>query len=231
MFNYKEKTYAVLEFTTIDGFFSSIELKEGKTEVRLGFPTVIEVAAVKISGGKIIGHYSTFIGIDGCNPNDIRLDSDSPELYGITAEHLIGVPSLYDVCDNLLNNVNGCTLITRFPEKDSRNPLHIVKRYMEPAGYVYNNPVVSINNIITAIMIKKILVADRAELSGTDAYCLALSLENKDCYNDLVAQYLDCDAESGRQDCLSRALIMARLFIALSKQPTKLQPVDSEAPF
>lgn len=226
MYNFKDKTYAVLEFTTIDGYFSNIAMKKEKIELRLNFPAIIEMTAVKIKDGNITEHFSTFVGIDGCNPNDIRLDSESPELYGITAEHLICAPSLTVAAERLFEFTGGCTLITKFAKKDSRNPLHIVKKYMEPEGYVFNNPVVSLNNIIAAIKI-----SENVGVSGADAYRLALSLEDKESYNDLVAKHLNCDAEIGRQDSLSRALIMAKLFIELTKKSNELIPIDNEVAF
>ena len=90
MFDLKEKTYVVLEFVTIDGYYTNIETKKDRQQVHLNFPTIIEMAAVKINKGKIVEHYSTFVGIDGCNASDLKFEEESPELDGITAEHLIG---------------------------------------------------------------------------------------------------------------------------------------------
>lgn len=223
MFDLKEKTYVVLEFVTIDGYYTNIETKKDRQQVHLNFPTIIEMAAVKINKGKIVEHYSTFVGIDGCNASDLKFEEESPELDGITAEHLIGAPSFYDAAERLFKFTKDCTLITKYSKNDSRNPLHLIKRYTEPAGYIFNNLVLSINNIITAIKIN--------ENAENGAYNLALSLEDKDGYADIVAQYLDVDAESGRQDSLSRALLTARLFIALSNEIPKLKPIDEVAPF
>ena len=47
----------------------------------------------------------------------------------------------------------------------------------------------------------------------------------------MVADYLDLDIDNIRQDSLSRALIMARLFIELTKDKNKLQPIDEDTPF
>lgn len=231
MFDLKDKTYAVLEFVVTDGYFSNIKTKKNKFTVHLNFPAIIEMAAVKIKEGKIVDHYSTFVGIDGCDEYDTRLEDDSPELCGITAEHLIGAPSFFDAIDRLFSFTRKCTLITKFSANDSRNPLHIVKKYMEPVGYVFNNPVLSVNNIITAIKIKEGIADGKNELAEADAYQLALSLEDKESYADLVAHYLDCDVDRGRQDSLSRALITARLFIALTSGAKSLEPIDEDIPF
>lgn len=231
MFNLKEKSYVVLEFVTVDGYYTDIETKNDKQEVHLSFPAIIEIAAVKINGGKIVEHYSTFVGIDGYDAHDLKFEEESPELDGITAEHLIGAPSFYNVGVRLFEFIMGCTLITKYSKNDSRNPLHIVKKYMEPAGYVFNNPVISLNNIITAVKIMDGLDEYGDEATGLDCYKLALELENKESYDDMVAGYLDIDPDSARQDSLSRALIMARLFIELTKDKNKLQPIDKEIPF
>ena len=218
MFDLKERSYVILEFVTVDGYYTDIETKKDKQEVYLSFPTIIEMAAVKIKGGKIVEHYATFIGIDGCDVYNLKFDEDSPVFNGISTEHLIGAPSLYDVGIRLFEFTIGCTLITKYSQNDSRNPLHIVKGYIEPAGYIFNNPVISLNNIFTAIQIKDNLNECNNEQSGVDCYKLALSLENK-------------DPDKVRQDSLSRALIMARLFIELTKDKNKLQPIDEEFPF
>lgn len=231
MYDLKNKTYVVLEFVTIDGYLTGIETVKDKFDVHLNYPTIIELAAVKIEDGKIIGSYSTFIGIDGCDPHNCTFDSESPELNGITAEHLIGAPSLYDAAERLFDFASGCTIITRFSEKDSRNPFHIIKNYVEPVGYAFNNPIISVNSIITAIKISDEIEEAKAECTKIDAYRLSLSLEYKEGYADLVAHYLDCDAESGRQDSLSRALLIARLFIALLRADNQLKPIDENDPF
>lgn len=230
MINFKDKTYVVLEFVTIDGYFSSMQTKKDKFEVHLSYPAVIEVAAVKIKDGKIIEHYSTFVGIDGCDCHDLKLE-DSPEFNGITAEHLIGAPSFFAVSDYLFNYIRGCTVITKFSANDSRNPFNLLKNYMESAAYVFNNPVISVNNIITAVKIKESISECNDEQTGLNCYNLALDLENKESYADMVSHYLDVDIDNIRQDSLSRALIMARLFIELTKDKSQLQPIDEEIPF
>lgn len=223
MFDLKEKPYAVLEFVTIDGYYTDIETKKDRQQVHLNFSTIIEMAAVKIKNGEIKEYFSTFVGIDGCDIHDLKFEEESQELNGITAEHLIGAPSFYDASERLFTFTRGCTLITKYSKNDSRNPLHIINRYMGSAGYIFNNPVISVNNIITAIKIEY-----NAE---NDAYNIALSLEDKEGFNDLVAHYLDADAESGRQDSLSRALLTARLIIALLRADNRLNPIDEEATF
>ena len=231
MYNFKDKTYVVLEFVTIDGYFSAMQTKKHKFEVHLSYPAVIEVAAAKIKDGKIIEHYSTFVGIDGCDAHDLKLEEESPELDGITAEHLIGAPSFFDVADHLFNFIKGCTVITKFSGNDPRNPFNLLKNYMESTGYIFNNPVISLNNIITAVKLKDRLSENNEKPSGLDCYNLALGLENKENYDDMVVDYLDIDIDCARQDSLSRALIMARLFIELTKDKNQLQAVDEEAPF
>lgn len=227
MFDLKEKTYAVLEFVTIDCYYTAIETKNYKQEIHLNFPAIIEIAAVKIKDGKIIEHFSSFVGIDGFDERDLEFEDDSPELDGITAEHLIGAPSIYNVAKRLFEFTRDCTLITKYSEKDFRNPFNIVQMYMKPEGYVFNNPTISVNNIISAIKIREAIEAG----IGTDEYALARFLEDKDSFNDLIAHYLDVDAESGRKDSLSRALITARLLIALTDGTKKLNPIDEPSPF
>lgn len=230
MYNFKDKTYVVLEFVTIDGYSSSIQTKRHKLEVHLSYPAIIEVAAVKTKDGKIIEHYSTFVGIDGCDARGLKLEEESPELDGITAEHLIGAPSLFDVADRLFKFIRGCTVITKFSDNDSRNPFNLLKNYMDSTGYIFNNPVISLNNIITAVKLKSLIECNDNN-TALDCYNFALELENKENYDDMVVDYLDIDIESIRQDSLSRALIMARLFLELTKDKTQLQPVDEESPF
>lgn len=231
MFALKEKVYVVLEFVTVDGYFTDIETKKDKQEVNLSFPAIIEMAAVKIKSGEIVEHYSTFVGIDGCNAHDLKFDEDSPELDGISAEHLIGAPSFYDADVRLFEFIMGCTLITKYSKNDSRNPINLLINYMKGTAYVFNNPVVSLNNIITAVKVKDCLQECSDEATGLDCYKIALELENKESYDDMVAGYLDIDPDSARHDSLSRALIMARLFIELIKDKNKLQPIDEEVPF
>ena len=231
MYNFKDKTYVILEFVTIDGYLSSMQTKRNKLEVHLSYPAIIEIAAVKIKDGKIIEHYSTFVGIDGCDAHDLKLEEESPELDGITAEHLIGAPSLFDAADRLFKFIRGCTVITKFSGNDSRNPFNLLKNYMESSGYIFNNPVISLNNIITSVKLKDSLSENDEKPSGLDCYNFALELENKENYDDMVADYLDIDIDNTRQDSLSCALIMARLFIELTKDKNQLQSVDEEIPF
>ncbi len=105
MYDLKDRTYAVLEVVTI-GYYNYIETKKNKFQVRLNFPTIIEMAAVKIKNGKIVGNYSTFVNIDGCDEYDLKFDND-PEFDGITAEHLIGTPSLNAALNDLFNFTEG----------------------------------------------------------------------------------------------------------------------------
>lgn len=231
MFDFKDETYVVLEFVTIDGYWGGMQTKKNNFEVQSSYPIVIEVGAVKIRGEKIVEHYSTFVGIDGCDEHDLKLDEDSPEFNGITAEHLIGAPSFFDVANYLFEYIRGCTVITKYSKNDSRNPINLLKNYMKNIGYVFNNPVISLNNIITAVKVKDCLDECSNEATRLDCYKIALELENKESYDDMVAGYLDIDPDSARQDSLSRALIMARLFIELTKDKNKLQPIDEEIPF
>ena len=230
MFDFKKRSYVFLEFVTVDGYYTGIKTKKDKFGVHLTYPTVIEIGAVKIRDGEIIGHYSTFVGIDGCDEHDLKLDEGSSEFNGITAEHLIGAPSFFDAANYLFEYIMGCTVITKYSKNDSRNPINLLKSYMKNIGYVFNNPVISMNNIIAAVKMNGSL-AECIDESGIDCYKLALELENKESYTDMVAGYLDIDLDSTRQDSLSRALIMARLFIKLTKNKNELQPIDEDIPF
>lgn len=231
MLDFKDKTYVVLEFVTIDGYFCGMQNKRHKAEVHLSYPAVIEVAAVKIKDGRIIEHFSTFVGIDGCDNLDLKFEEDGPMFDGITAEHLIGAPSFFDVAERLFGHIRGSTVITRRSANDSSNPFNLLKNYMESAGYVFNNPVISLNNILAAVELKAALSECKDGVTGLNCYEFALGLESKGRFADTVAQHLDLDIESVRQDSLTRALIMARLFIELTKDKTRLQPIDAEDPF
>ncbi len=97
MYDLKDRTYAVLEVGTI-GYYNYIKTKKNKFQVRLNFPTIIEMAAVKIKNGKIVGNYSTFVNIDGCDEYDLKFDND-PEFDGNGRYYLA---CNYEKYDNLV---------------------------------------------------------------------------------------------------------------------------------
>lgn len=237
MYNFYKQTFVVLEFATIGEFTDNVK----KVDVRLQREAIAEVAAVKISKGKIEKHYQAFVAIDGYDAHNIEFGDGNFGSYNLSAEHLIGAPSLKDVSNGFREFIGDSILIVNSVSPNVYNPFIIFKDTAQSLGYCFNNPVISLNNVLTAARLQKAVKESGVNFENASTLQIAQMLSyNKPTWTEIFADYDiyfnpdgDGDYNKGRNDPLSRALAFARLFIALVDfgTATVLEPIDEPSPF
>lgn len=211
--------FVVVDILSTD-FMFEVKRKSDGREVKFSDEALVEIAAVKIENGRIVGHFSTFIDIDGLDLDDICGDWE-PDHFGITPDHLKGAPDLESVDQKLRRFAMGCIIIP-----DTINSQEGWRKFTKKAlacGYCFNNVCVNMSDIILA---KR--VTEAVEGSGKNFNELALlemanyvkSTKNiaeiMADYNVFYPPYDTTDRMVVRNDCLSRAIAFARLFIAMA---------------
>ena len=236
MYDLKNQTFVVLGFATIE------DLYDGKHtgSISLQRPAIVEVTAVKISNGKIEGHYHSFVSIDGYDAENIEFGEGNYSSYNLNAEHLIGAPSFKEVIDRVRSYVGDSILLVESLYSVTQNPFTVFKDYAQSCGYAFNNPVITLNNILTAARLQSAIEESKVKFENAGTLQIAQMLACKKMnWADLFADYdiffnpYSEDFDKGRHDPLSWALAFARLFITLVewKNDTALQPIDEEAQF
>lgn len=99
----------MLEFTVID----RVKDKRTRKEINENKPIVLEVAAIKISSFKINEYYHTFVGVDGCDVDDIDFDDAT---FSIMPEYFIGAPSFKEVIEKLYAFIGNATIVI-YPDR------------------------------------------------------------------------------------------------------------------
>lgn len=223
MYNSKKNSYVMVEFTVLD--WVSSDLLDNKIKERLNFtcPPIVEIAAVKIQNGKICEHYTNFIGLDGLNAENLSDDGDCMSHFGITPAHLIGAPSLKNAVEKFYNFTQDCIILVRHKTASYNTPFDIFQMYAKSFGYIFNNPVFGMTNIVQAAKIKEMFEDKEQNIDYTDILCIAKNLGHAHFWTDTFADYdifFNPDSkesfDKGRNDPLSWAIAFARLFIAIT---------------
>lgn len=223
MHNLKKNIYVVVEFTVLDPLLG--DLYDSKIKERLNFTCspIVEIAAVKIQNGKICEHYTNFIGLDGLNAENLSDDAECMSRYGITTAHLIGAPSLKDAVEKFFHFSENCIILVRHKTASYNTPFDIFQMYAKSFGYIFNNPVFGMTNIVQAAKIKEMFEDKEQNIDYTDILCIAKNLGHAHFWTDTFADYdifFNPDSkesfDKGRDDPLSWAIAFARLFIAIN---------------
>ena len=138
--------FVVVDILSTD-FMFEVKRKSDGREVKFSDEALVEIAAVKIENGRIVGHFSTFIDIDGLDLDDICGDWE-PDHFGITPDHLKGAPDLESVDQKLRRFAMGCIIIP-----DTINSQEGWRKFTKKAlacGYCFNNVCVNMSDIILA---------------------------------------------------------------------------------
>lgn len=194
MYDLNKQKFAVLTFATVSQLRDTVN----GVDINLRRDAIVEVAAVKVEKGVIQGHFHSYVAIDGYNAHDIEFDCGNYGAYGVRAEHLIGAPSLQDVMSRLQDYIGDSTLLVHSASSNAHNPFAIFKGSAKSYGYNFDNPTVEFKSFVTA--------------NGKEA--LVEALADNGIYFDPENDDMSL---RDRNDPLSWALILGKLFIALFK--------------
>lgn len=236
MEDFKNKSYVIMGFATIDSFYDKIK----RRVVRLAKEEIIEVSAVKIEKGKIKEYFNSFVSIDGYDAHNIEFDDFRQLSYYADAEHLIGAPNFEYIAKRLFDFIEQSIIInTSFTIKET---FKIFKEKAQSFGYVFNNTTLDIDDIYTAKRLKNIIEESSERFEKLKILQLAQMLKtDKNIWTEIFADndiFFDPDSEvdelKGRNDPLSWALAFARFFIklhdcednALNIDETKLEDIE-----
>lgn len=228
MEDFKNKSYVITEFATIDSFYD----KRKRKLVRLAQDEIIEVSAVKIEKGKIKEHFNSFISIDGYDANDIDFDGFRQLSYHADAVHLIGAPKFENIAERLFDFVGQSIIInTVFANQEA---FKIFKEKAQSFGYLFNNATLSIDDIYTAKMLKDKIAEGSKKFENLKILQLAQMLKtDKNTWTEIFVDnniFFDPDSEAdelkGRNDPLSWALAFARLFIKINDCEEEAMDID-----
>lgn len=233
MEDFKNKSYVIMGFATIDGFYDKIKRKV----VRLAKEEIIEVSAVKIEKGKIKEYFNSFVSIDGYDAHDIEFDDFRINSYYADAVHLIGAPKFENIAERLFDFVGQSIIInTVFANIEA---FKIFKEKAQSFGYLFNNATLSIDDIYTAKMLKDKIAEGSKKFENLKILQLAQMLKtDKNTWTEIFADndiFFDPDSEAdelkGRNDPLSWALAFAMLFIKVidcEEETTDIKVFDIE---
>ena len=90
---------------------------------------IIEVGAVKISGGRIIEKFSTFVACP------VKLSAEIVSLTGIEDSMLVGAPEVGAVMADFFRFCEGCELVGHNVQFDSK----FIRHYGEKEGYLFDH--------------------------------------------------------------------------------------------
>lgn len=228
MLDFNNTKYAVLGFACADN------IHDLNTNKRLWFAydNFLEVAAVKVEKGKITSHFSSFISPEDYNLEDVEIDGFFDTL-GVTAAHLVGAPKFDWVAEKVFDFAKECVLVET--PNGSYNALENFTKKAGGLGFVLNNPVIHIANVLKAFNLQR-SVEQHGLFEDMSVTQLALLLNGKGAtWNDVFAEYnvftLDEDLNNYvRKDLLTVTIAHAQLLSALLHDDG-LQPVDDDSPF
>lgn len=217
MSDLENKTYVVLEFATAG-------LIRNKQTHEMIFPTkenIIEVAAVKIENGKITKHFSTFVAIDGYEPDEIEFDEDYTFFNGITEAHLIGAPSLKSVCQRVYDFAKNACLIVRSTSDYGFESFNVFKKAAKKCGYDFNHRAIAMNDICLISELKSELSGRGLKWEDTSLIDIASIMPKSTnwidtfCENNIFSLWAESDdlRDEIRRDSLGWALAFAQQFI------------------
>lgn len=211
--------FVIVDILSTD-FMFEVKRKSDGREFKFSDEAFVEIAAVKIENGRIVGHFSTFIGIDVLDLDDISEDWE-PDHFGITSDHLKGAPDLESIAQKLRRFAMGCIIIP-----DTISSQEGWRKFAKKAlacGYCFNNVCVNMSDIMLAKRVK--CAAEKNGKNFNEIALLEMANYVKSTKNiaEIMADYGvyyppydSTDRMVVRNDCLSRAIAFARLFIAMA---------------
>ena len=150
-------------------------------------------------------------------------DAECMSRYGITPAHLIGAPSLKNAVEKFYNFTQDCIILVRHKTSSYNTSFDIFQMYAKSFGYIFNNPVFGMTDIVQAAKIKEMFEDKEQNIDYTDILCIAKNLGHAHFWTDTFADYdifFNPDSkesfDKGRDDPLSWAIAFARLFIAIN---------------
>lgn len=218
MEDFKNKSYVIMGFATIDGFYDKIKRKV----VNLAKDEIIEVSAVKIENGKLKEYFNSFISIDGYDAHNIEFEGFRQLSYYADALHLIGAPNFEYISKRLFDFIGQSIIVnTSFITKEA---FKIFKEKAQSLGYVFNNNTLDIDDIYTAKILKDMIEESSEKFENLTVLQLAQKMKtDKNIWTEIFADndiFFDPDSNEddfkGRNDPLSWALAFASFFIKLS---------------
>ena len=211
--------FVIVDILSIEfGSFGFRRISDGKS-IRFSDNTLLEVAAVQIENGKIVKNFSTFIAVDGLDLDTIVEDWE-PDRLGITPDHLKGAPNFEAVAEKLHWFVRDSIIITN--PGNSEECWRKFKIKALACGYFFNNITFNMGDIIFARHVMR-----SVEESGKNFNEIALLEmanyvkttknipEIMDEFNIYYPPYDKTDRAIERNDCLSRAIAFANLFLVM----------------
>ena len=167
--------------------------------MNFGCSPLIEIGAVKIEKGKIAEHYTNFIALDGLPAENLSKEGDRDmSYYGIIPAHLIGAPSLRRTVERFYYFAKDCIIVVRHKSLLYNTPFDIFQWYAKSFGYVLNNPVLSMTDLVQAAKIKELFECKEKNVDYRDVLKVAANLdqfykyelsEKKKCFY-IICQYL-----------------------------------------
>lgn len=228
MEDFKNKSYVIMGFATIDGFYDKIK----RRVVNLAKDEIIEVSAVKIENGKLKEYFNSFISIDGYDAHNIEFEGFRQLSYYADALHLIGAPNFEYIAKRLFDFIGQSIIInTVFTSNEA---FKIFKEKAQSFGFVFNNPTLDIDDIYTAKILKDMIEESGEKFESLTILQLAQKMKtDKNIWTEIFADndiFFDPDSEvnelKGRNDPLSWALAFARFFIKLSDCEGEAMDID-----
>ncbi len=198
-----KRGYTVCDFTIVGGGLNCIYYKG--ENIRNIEPTIIEIAAVKIVGGRIVDIYNTYVGIAEYDPEFLDFDL-TPEFRGVVPMRLLGAPTLENALKKLSEFIQDTTLILRadLPYE----ALETLKKCGERFGIKFNNKVLRIESIVQVAEVLR----ECRNLGDTNIMEIASKMREPCEWKTIFDEYL---VAFGRDDCLGYALAFAELIIQL----------------
>lgn len=137
----EKKIFTVLRFATI----YDLEIPSNGFEyVSLEMPQIVEIAAVKVSNGEILGHYHTFVAIDGYDVSNLEFGDIASNFYRLRPEHLIGAPNMKTVIESLAQYIGDSVIVVARTGADTLDDFNIFKEKAKELGFPVQNEVIGL---------------------------------------------------------------------------------------
>ena len=215
MTDWIKRDYVVLDFSTINELESCSE----RGFVHFTKSCIIEVAAVKIKGGEIVGHFHSFVAVDGYDAKKFDLGCFKPNARGITNLHLIGAPKFESVCEKLKDFTENCTLAVASLSQSPYDDFTNFKERALGCGFVFNQPVIEINDLLFALDFRNRIGDKSFNPNEMTLPEIAASLKRKKIWKEMLEErgiYLfDDEVFACRGGPLTYALAIAQLLISI----------------
>ena len=211
--------FVIIDFLSIEFSLDGIMRKSDEKGLEVSASELVQVAAVKVENGKIVKNFTTFIAPDWIDVDNICSHWE-PDNFGITLDHLKGAPDAQSVIKQLISFAGDSIIIPS--TVNSSFEWRKFKTRALACGYVFNNITIEMSNLILAKQTIQLLSAHK-NLDTLTALGMANYLGNRKNTSEIMEEYgidyppyWDTDRMVVRDDCLSRAIASARLFIAMA---------------